>query len=504
MNNFEKIKNVVLTNSERKITISEISQITSINRSKVRALLHEFDTEKQLVKFIVDGRKFKFESKPLVPTENDFCERCKGDSTNISGSISYFDSIEESDLEKNCNHVVERVCSSEDTDLQCPEKIEAEEINQFATICESTDIGEISSNPEKSKTILYSDLFYGKTLEILFDSTILDLTMNQFNSVLGKIAKRGFKPKFVVFKEDVLLLDMNKEKSYLAKELLKFFAQDSTECFHELRDDEKPSQKFLAKLCSEHNFTLISGNAKNIVWAKLYNADVIIPEPFLKNVPNPCCGKGVIGLDSCMMAINQEELNQLLKQYEKILVSDIQIEEIPGGHLLDLIAFYGEVKFADRESKDEDMNICNFYSKNEIAAMYTIDYGCYLFGQLSHVNCHLYNYFKASESQLLRLANSLFMQPHDVKSGDEIVLDQMNNIVDNAVLILNEFPNISIFSPAGQKRENEVRKAYSQDYLTIHVDDTVVIAQVKKRQRALVRYAGQETDTPREYKKFLL
>lgn len=71
-------------------------------------------------------------------------------------------------------------------------------------------------------------------------------------------------------------------------------------------------------------------------------------------------------------------------------------------------------------------------------------------------------------------------------------------------MILNDFPNISIFSPIGQKRDKEIRKAYSQDFLTIHISNTVIIAQIRKRQRALVLYVGQEADTPREYKKFLL
>lgn len=136
--------------------------------------------------------------------------------------------------------------------------------------------------------------------------------------------------------------------------------------------------------------------------------------------------------------------------------------------------------------------------------MYTIDYGCFLFGKLSHVNCILYDYSKASESSLLKIANNLFTRVNEVQIGDEIIFDKMTNIIDNAIMILNDFPNISIFSPIGQKRDKEIRKAYSQDFLTIHISNTVIIAQIRKRQRALVLYVGQEADTPREYKKFLL
>ena len=98
-----------------------------------------------------------------------------------------------------------------------------------------------------------------------------------------------------------------------------------------------------------------------------------------------------------MMSIHQDELDKLLKNYEKILISDIQLEEIPGGYLLDLVAFYGEVEFASRSSRDKDQNICKFYGENEVTAMYTIDYGCFLFGKLSHINCILYDYSKTDK-----------------------------------------------------------------------------------------------------------
>ena len=505
MNNFEKIQAVVLANHERKITVSEISKITLIDRSQVRRLLKKFDTERQLFEFIVDGRKCKFKSEPINPI-NLSDEVNTGESekkgTNISGQMSYFDSIRQSDSEEDHKQVVERVGSSEEPDLSSLEESVENDMNQHNT--ELNEKAVCKFKDKQNRTLLYSDLFCEKVVKVLFDSSILDLTINQFNSILKKMEKNGIRPKFIVFAEDVYQLDMKKNENFLAKELLKFFAQDSENNFHELFDGKKPTQNLLGKFCAEYQFTLISSDAKNIVWAKLYNVEVIIPEPFLKKNPNPCHGKGIVGLDSCMMSIHKEELDELLKNYEKILISDIQLEEIPGGYLLDLVALYGDVEFANRESKDKDQNICKFYGENEVTAMYTIDYGCFLFGKLSHINCILYDYSKASRSNLLKLANNLFMQFNGVQTGDEIILDKMTNILDNAVMILNDFPNISIFSPIGQKRDSEVRKAYSQDFLTIHIFNTVIIAQIKKRQRALVHYAGQATETPREYKKFLL
>lgn len=506
MNNFEKIQAVVLANHDRKITISEISKITSIDRSQVRRLLQKFDTERRLSEFIVDGRKCNLKDKPKNPidlSDEVDSEKSEEESTKISGQMSYFDLIRQSDSEEDHKQVVERVVdSSEEPGLSSSEESVGSNINQPNT--ESNEGAVCEFKDKQNNTILYSDLFCEKIVKVLFDSSILDLTINQFNSILKKMEKKRIRPKFMVFAEDVYQLDMKKNENFLAKELLKFFAQDSENNFHELFDGEKPTQNLLGKFCAEYQFTLVSGNAKNILWAKLYNVEVIIPEPFLKRTPNPCHGNGIVGLDSCMMSIHQDELDKLLKNYEKILISDIQLEEIPGGYLLDLVAFYGEVEFASRSSRDKDQNICKFYGENEVTAMYTIDYGCFLFGKLSHINCILYDYSKASMSNLLKLANNLFMQFNVIQTGDEIILDEMTDILDNAVMILNDFPNVSIFSPIGQKRDSEVRKAYSQDFLTIHIFNTVIIAQIKKRQRALVHYAGQATETPREYKKFLL
>lgn len=506
LNNFEKIQKVVLVNKDRKITISEISSITLIDRSQVRRILRKFDTENKLSEFIVDGRKCKMKSEPINPISDS---ENKGDigkneveSAKGSGQMSYFDLIGQPDSEENFNNVVKRVCSSsEEKKLQPSEESVLSTVNQLNTELKEANNGKATA---EKNTLLYSNLFNGKTRKVLFDSSILDLTITQFNSILKKMAREGIKPKFIVFAEDVLMLDLKKDVNYLARELLKFFAQDGDNSFYEIFDGEKPTQKLLGKYCSQYQFILISGNAKNVAWAKLYNAEVIIPEPFLKKIPNPCHGEGVVGLDTCMMSVHQGELKKLLSNYEKILISDIQLEELTGGYLLELIAYYGEVEIASRRKKDKDQSICEFYTENKVTAMYTIDYGCYLFGKVCHINCILYDYSRASESSLLKLASSLFLQYTEIKSGDEIILDQMTNIADNAVMILNEFPNIAIFSPIGQKRENEVRKAFSQDYLTIRIFDIVIIAQIKKRQRALVQYTGQENNTPREYKKFLL
>ena len=63
MNNFEKIQTVILANKARKITISEISRITGIERNSVKKCLQKYDTDKTLHEFIVDGRKTKFNGK---------------------------------------------------------------------------------------------------------------------------------------------------------------------------------------------------------------------------------------------------------------------------------------------------------------------------------------------------------------------------------------------------------------------------------------------------------
>ena len=309
MNNFEKIQAVVLANHDRKITISEISKITSIDRSQVRRLLQKFDTERRLSEFIVDGRKCNLKDKPKNPidlSDEVDSEKSEEESTKISGQMSYFDLIRQSDSEEDHKQVVERVVdSSEEPGLSSSEESVGSNINQPNT--ESNEGAVCEFKDKQNKTILYSDLFCEKIVKVLFDSSILDLTINQFNSILKKMEKKRIRPKFIVFAEDVYQLDMKKNENFLAKELLKFFAQDSENNFHELFDGEKPTQNLLGKFCAEYKFTLVSGNAKNILWAKLYNVKVIIPEPFLKRTPNPCHGNGIVGLDSCMMSIHQDE-----------------------------------------------------------------------------------------------------------------------------------------------------------------------------------------------------
>ena len=134
MNNFEKIQAVVLANHDRKITISEISKITSIDRSQVRRLLQKFDTERRLFEFIVDGRKCNLKDKPKNPinlSDEVDSEKSEEESTKISGQMSYFDLIRQSDSEEDHKQVVERVVdSSEEPGLSSSEESVGSNINQ--------------------------------------------------------------------------------------------------------------------------------------------------------------------------------------------------------------------------------------------------------------------------------------------------------------------------------------------------------------------------------------
>lgn len=496
LENFQAIQKIIFANRERKMSISEISRIASINRNQVKRLIQRYDNSDELSEFIVDGRKSKFLSEPIIPKTTGNNESKTIDTKEIQNEEGQTEKVQTEDFED--------------------EKIQFEDIQN-----KNIQIEDVHTvNVGKERTLMYSELYhreneefvYSKeTRKFVFDSTITELSVSQFSDVLYEIVKKGIKPRFCLYSNDVLLLDMKKKGSKLAKELLKFFAQDSMLQFHELLYTEKPNHEFLAQVCSQNNYTLISGNARNILWCKLYQVDVIVPTPFKEIIPNPCQGKGIVGLDSCMLEISKGELDRLLKKYKSILISDIQLEEIKerkgekGEYLLNLVAYYGDVRLANRATENADKNICIFYSQNNVEAMYTVDYGCYLFGKLSRVNnCTLYKHPSSSESRFLSILNQLPKKYDEIKVGDVIILDEVNILKNAYVFDWAKFSNISIFSPAGKKRKGKVRNAYSQDYLTIYINQNIiVIAQITKQQKARVCFYGFKSNVPTDLKKFL-
>ncbi len=480
MNNFEKIQTVILANKARKITISEISRITGIERNSVKKCLQQYDTDKVLHEFIVDGRKTKFNSEAVNPLTD----------SNVPKRRGCFELMKWEDSSGIVP--VARVTSSSWLDEGKTETARKYSGNKFEV-----------TQPSDFKTIYYSNLDKcRKVQKYVFDSSLLELDCSQFLNLLGKLFDKGIVPKFCVYANDIVELDTNKEEFVLARELLKFFALDFNEEFYSLINEEKTSEEQLAELCKKNGYTLISGNAKNIAWCKLYQVDVVIPDLFLENFPNPCCGNGIVGVDSCMMAIKPVEMNNVLRDYEKILISDIQLNEIPGGYLLNLIAYYGEIRFSNKTTKDQDYNICLFYKENTVRDVYTFDYGCYLFGKLCQINIMLYEYTNASKSFVLKaIANMVSQKQDELKIGDEIILDQMAQ--ETVSLNLSKFPNISVFSKNGVKRKDQNKKAYSQDFLVIRQNKYIVIAKITKLKCAVVYYCGTESEVPEEYKVFL-
>lgn len=486
---FQAIQKIIVANRERKISISEISRITSINRNQVKKLIQRYDSSNQLSEFIVDGRKVKFTSKLIIPKLTENKSKAIG-TEEVQAEEVQAEDVQTGDVK---DSKIQSECTGNNPNGSV--NAEKEQIIMYSELCHRTT-GKLVNGTETQKFV--------------FDSTITELSVKQFGEVLQEIVAKGIKPKFCVYANDVLELDMKKKRSNLARELLKFFAQDNTSQFHELMYTERPDQELLAQICSQNKYTLISGNARNILWCKLYNADIMVPNSFKTIVPNPCKGKGIVGLDSCMIGLTENELNSLLKAYESILISDIQLGEIKGNsknaeYLLKLVAYYGEAKFANKATENADKNICMFYSQNNVEAMYTRDYGCYLFGKLSRVNnCTLYKYSSASESRFLSILNQLPAKYDEIKVGDVIILDNETVVGNYYEFDSEKFPNLSIFTPAGNRRKGKIKNAYSQDYLVIHINPkTIVIAQITKQQKANIRYYGSKNDVPADLKKFL-
>lgn len=473
MDNFGKIKCFVMANSERKVTISEIEKFTGICRCSVRKLINDHESDDDLNQFIVDGRKQKLDSIPINPFDDEKVSNQKNEEN------STVDSIENNDQSN---------------------------INEGQTV-ESDN--SINSNGEKKcydvaivpQTILYTEI-RNKSKRFVLDESILDLSFFQFMDLINDILKKGYVPEFYVYETDVLFWDANKNRNILAKQLLKFFAQDNEEKFHTLSSDEKSRKNDFASQLKKNDCTLISGKAENIIYCKLNDVPVEIPKVFLEKIPNPFKGEGIVGMDSCMMGVEKNELENLFEKYESILISDIQAEEITPGHLYNVIAYYGQVKFANKEFfTNKDQLICYFYSQNTVDMFYTLDYGCYLFAKFASLNVVLYTSSPATTSRILKRLTeaNLPKGEKNIRQGDEIVFDLME--YHETALLLNDCSNLEIYSVSGIKRTDG--KAYSRDFLVMKQNNSMIIMQLTKKKHAVVRYVGTCENVPNAYKNML-
>lgn len=482
-----EITNVVLANQKRKVTITEIAKCTGIDRHKVSNLVKKDD---ELSKYVVDGRKLRKPELQLI-NPNDY-------------RISAYFNLSDEEISKvvvkaeECDENTKESLNEDAKEVLKKDADEATDISTNAISYENTDKTSDESTDQKKK-VKYSSLVKQGVIKKYIIDYDAEWCIEDFIYFIRSLVSEKIMPKIVLFANDVLKLDLAKKRSKLASEMLKFFAQDKNEKFHILKCEDRPNLgEELAKMCKENNCTLVSGNPKNVAWCKLYDVEVVIPQLYKERYPNPFKGKGIIGLDSCMMGIKHDEMANLLSQFETCLISNIQLKEMEGGYLFIVSAYYGQIKWADRQFEDEDKNIAYFYQKNTVNIMYTIDYGCYLFAALAKVNCKLYKDKRLTESMMLKiLDNGVFVEWEELKKGDEIILDEIPSPKNNACLDFQSYPYVSIYKSNGLKRCD--KRGYSRDYIFIIKNDKIIIAQITKLKLAVIKFCGNTDSIPEEY-----
>ena len=106
--------------------------------------------------------------------------------------------------------------------------------------------------------------------------------------------------------------------------------------------------------------------------------------------PSPFDSKGkVLGFDSCVAFLKKEDIIPLLSGAKTILLSDVQVREIPNNsYILKVCAYYGKVKKAEPQiSGIADQTIVNFYKNNVVDIVYTMDSGFMVFAKFAKIHC---------------------------------------------------------------------------------------------------------------------
>ena len=99
LENFQAIQKIIFANRERKMSISEISRIASINRNQVKRLIQRYDNSDELSEFIVDGRKSKFLSEPIIPKTTGNNESKTIDTKEIQNEEGQTEKVQTEDFE---------------------------------------------------------------------------------------------------------------------------------------------------------------------------------------------------------------------------------------------------------------------------------------------------------------------------------------------------------------------------------------------------------------------
>lgn len=291
-----------------------------------------------------------------------------------------------------------------------------------------------------------------KVVNYIFDTKLFNLSMHIFEKILSDIITAKIKPVIWVFENQLMLLDNMKEKNPVAQDMLKYFASDDPFFKTEFLEGEIPNGEELAKLCKDNDLMLVSENALNIAWCKIYNAKFLIPRYFLEKNPSPFVGNEVIGVDSCVLG--NRYLESIFRKIRTIWISDIQLRErnFSNSEFCKILAYYGKFGIAEKKYEINDRNIVNFYKEKGVDKVYTADYGFKVFAKFANLKTEIVYI----DSMMTSCAKPKIIEKFEERNrkckpenltiviGDIIKIDTMCKTVDRERYVLKEMNGVHI------------------------------------------------------------
>ena len=291
-----------------------------------------------------------------------------------------------------------------------------------------------------------------KVVNYIFDTKLFNLSMHIFEKILSDIITAKIKPVIWVFENQLMYLDNMKEKNPVAQDMLKYFASDDSFFKTEFLEGEIPTGEELAKFCKDNDLMLVSENALNIAWCKIYNTKFLIPRYFLEKNPLPFVGNEVIGVDSCVLG--NRYLENIFEKIRTIWISDIQLRErnFSNSEFCKILAYYGKFGIAEKKYEINDRNIVNFYKEKGVDKVYTADYGFKAFAKFAnlkteivYINSMMTFYAKPKIIEKFEERNKKSKQENlTVTIGDIIKIDTMCKTVGRERYVLKEMNGVHI------------------------------------------------------------
>lgn len=345
----------------------------------------------------------------------------------------------------------------------------------------------------------------------IFDESIFKLDTKIYQKLLQEIMSPNYRPVIWLFESQLFYLDKVKENYPVARDLLKFFAQDDDNKYTKLLQGEMPKADELGKFCKNNDIILVSGKAPNIVWCKVNDVKVIIPNYFKNLHRSPFTGNEIIGIDSCVMGAPY--MKSIFPKTKTVWISDIQLQErgFSESEFYTVLAYYGKFGRAEMIDGHHDKSIINFYKQNGVEKVYGADYGFKVFAklvglevELIYVNEQMNSRSTSTMLEVIKSKSSTV--PEEVlkfKSGNFIKLDSIIEICCGRLRIFvdNKNVDISVYDSRKRQKKSPLRfiEVEKNDVITVCRANTVLIIEVVIAADAIgkILYYGDEKNIPK-------